>query len=134
MRSIYASRRGAGLAGALALGAGTLPLILSDAGTRWQLNANIPPICAVESITRDPADYRQITIEAQCNLERYAVVFAISDTPAPVIAARISNGAAVLGNGRVDITARRPGPARINIVLAETAPQGAISANILPLG
>lgn len=134
MKSYHASRRGAGFAGMVAIGAWALQLALADTGTRWQLSATVPPICAVESITRNPDDYRQITIDTQCNLERYAVAFAIADAPAPVIEARINNGQAVLGTGRIDITARRPGPARIEIVLAETSPEGAISANIMPLG
>lgn len=134
MKSMPASQRGAGFAGMIALGAGALQLALAEPGGRWQLRATVPALCAVESITRKPDDYRQITIDAQCNLERYAVAFAIGDAPAPVVEARINNGRAVLAAGRVEITARRPGPARIEIVLAETSPEGAISADILPLG
>jgi hypothetical protein len=118
---------------AFATCASAAPLALADAGVQWRLEAHIPVICSVQSITQNPADDRQITIETLCNLERYAIAFDIADAPARVQAARVTGATAVIAPGRIEITALRPGTAQIEILLAQPPAEGRMTAAIVPL-
>jgi hypothetical protein len=111
--------------------------MLAEAPVQWRLHAVIPTMCSVTSVTQDAADPRRLTVETRCNLQRYALTLDAattgSESEAKVARARVNIGQAVIAQGRIEITANRPGTAVIELLLAEIPAEGSLSATILPL-
>ncbi len=122
------------LASAMMLGAGLADAAHADGGLSWRLEAQIPALCAIDSIVADAADDRKLTVSTQCNLPRYAMLVASADGPAEVIAARAAGGQADVRRGRIEITTQRPGLATIEIILARRPPETGLAIALAPLG
>jgi hypothetical protein len=137
MKAMSLERQFAFVFSGLASLSNIIPLIMAEAPAQWRLHAAIPAICSVTSVTQDSTDPRKLAVETHCNLQRYAVALDVSPVEtgraAKIERAHVSGGQAVIATGRIEITASRPGTAKIELELAEAPAAGRLSATIVPV-
>ena len=118
---------GCALAGAWASGA------LAADGVRWQLEAQVPVICAIIEVETRPEQPSGLAVATTCNAERYQIMVTRAAGQAGLRAARSSAGPVQISGSAVTITSSRPGYALTTIELAEPVSAGQFAVTLQPL-
>lgn len=124
-------RRGCALA--LALGLASASGALADNGVRWQLEANVPVICAILEVETRGDQPTGLAIATTCNAQRYQLMLHRENGQPGLRAARSSAGPVQISGGAVTITSARPGYALTTIELTEPVGAGQIAVSLRPI-
>jgi hypothetical protein len=120
-------------AGALALVCGLASGAIAGNTVQWQLEANVPLVCAILEV-ETPADRPTgLAITTTCNAERYQLVLHRAAGQARLRAASSSAGAVQISGGAVTITSAQPGYALTTVELAGPVSPETISITLQPI-
>lgn len=118
---------------ALALACGLASAGVAANQVRWQLEANVPVMCAILSV-ESPADAAaSLAIATSCNAERYQLLLRHGPADAGLRAARSSGGPVQITGSAVTITSTRPGYALTTVELAAPLDTTRLSVTLQPL-
>lgn len=123
-------RRGRKLALAGALAMVAAPDARAADGVRWQLEAQVPVICAILEVETRADRPARLAVATSCNAERYQITVTGA---AGLRAARSSAGPVAVSGSAVTITSSRPGYALTTIELAEPVGTGPLAVTLQPL-
>ena len=108
-------------------------VVLANNGAQWQLEANVPVMCAIFGIDIPANQSNGITITSTCNTERYQLVLLDGMGEARLRAARTSAGSAQISGSTVTITSIRPGYALTTIELTAPVKPGQVTVTLRPI-
>lgn len=135
----FGPSRGPALPGRLGLMLGcalasvSVPGALAADGVRWQIEANVPVICAILSVEAHGDQNAGIAVATSCNAERYQLNVSGGTGAGTLRAARSTAGPVQISGSAVTITSSRPGYALTTIELVEPVGAGPFAVTLQPL-
>lgn len=122
-----------GSALALLCGLVSASAALAENGVRWQLEANVPVMCAILDVGTRTDQPTGLAIATTCNAERYQLMLHDRTGQAGLRAARSSAGPVQISGSAVTITSTRPGYALTTIELTEPLSAGQFAVTLQPI-
>ena len=120
-------------AGALALACGLASGAIAGNGVQWQLEANVPVMCAILEVGTSADRPTGLAITTTCNAERYQLVLHRGAGPAVLRSASSSAGQVQISGGAITITSTRPGYALTTVELTAPVSPRAMSITLQPI-